>query len=219
MNILVAMESPISAVAIWPASTKSTRLSLPQALDDFTASTPASGNCQSGFFTKAAVDDPVELIGRDAYGLRPCATSASRAGGNNQVAADYQIGAAGADAGRVQIGSGGPPDARATLPGRPSAPGRSYPAQSAPLFFDVRRHGQDLTHGHYASTADTGDQDAKRRARSMAALASAAAACHVRHRRRLQRRPSSAFFSAPPSTVTKLGQKPVVQEKSLLHDD
>src|SRR5471032_3605743 len=27
------------------------------------------------------------------------------------------------------------------------------------------------------------------------------------------------FLSAPPSTVTKLGQKPVVQEKSLLQDD
>ena len=27
------------------------------------------------------------------------------------------------------------------------------------------------------------------------------------------------FFKPPPSTVTKLGQKPVVHEKSLLHDD
>src|SRR2546428_7342611 len=27
------------------------------------------------------------------------------------------------------------------------------------------------------------------------------------------------FFSRPPSTVTKLGQKPLRQEKSLLHED
>ena len=30
---------------------------------------------------------------------------------------------------------------------------------------------------------------------------------------------SSPFFSVPPSTVTKLGQKPLRQEKSLLHAD
>ena len=60
MNILVAIESPISAVAMRPASMKST-WSAPHALT-ISACDPAPGNCQSGFFTNAAVDEPVELM-------------------------------------------------------------------------------------------------------------------------------------------------------------
>ena len=124
---------------------------------------------------------------------------------------------AGADAGRVQVGLACRPGARATSPGRPSAPGRSCRAPIAPLPSTCAAMRQDLADGDHAGAADAGDQDAVRVRRSSAAPARAGAAGGA----------SVAwltpaffgFFSVPPSTVTKLGQKPLTHEKSLLQDD
>ena len=62
------------------------------------------GNCQSGFLTKAAVG-VLCAVERDAC-VRPSPHARQRivAGGDDRVAADHEVGLAGADARRVDVG-------------------------------------------------------------------------------------------------------------------
>ena len=57
--MLVAMASPKSAVASFPAGTKSTFFA--PAASTMSACRSVPGSCQSGFFTKSAVGDTVAL--------------------------------------------------------------------------------------------------------------------------------------------------------------
>ena len=87
---------------------------------------------------------------------------------------------------------------------------------AAALALEMRRHAEDRADGHDAGAADAGDDDrmkvlVERRDRRLG------------QRREASRRPSSrpappcARFA--PCTVTKDGQKPFTQEKSLLQFD
>ena len=74
------------------------------------------------------------------------------------------------------------------------------------LAFEVRRHAEQRADGDDAGAADAGDEDAVR----------LVAARQRRLRQRGEVSPAAAFGlalrSVPPSTVTKLGQKPFTQE-------
>src|SRR5439155_15550 len=61
MNMLVAMASPISAVASFPAGTKATFFA--PAASTMSACRLVPRSCQSGFFTKSAVGDTVAFTG------------------------------------------------------------------------------------------------------------------------------------------------------------
>src|SRR5476649_2807242 len=213
MNILVAIESPISAVAIWPASTKSTR-SLPQALV-ISPREDASGNCQSGFFTNAAVDEPVELIiacvrpspmrdkaSREAVTIRSQPTTRSALPVPTRVECRSACLSA-----RRTCDITGPPfwasplmsSTMAPLPSTWAATARIWPTVTTPV------PPMPVIRMPYGVAVD-----------GSTGVGSTACGPALGP-------PSTAaffgFFSAPPSTVTKLGQKPVVQEKSLLQDD
>jgi hypothetical protein len=86
------------------------------------------------------------------------------------------------------------------------------------LALDMRRHAEQLADGDDAGTADARHDDAP----------DLAGRRGQRPRGRFGQRPSSNgdkalslafFFSCPPSTVTKLGQKPLRQDMSLLQVD
>src|SRR5471030_1675950 len=213
MNILVAIESPISAVAIWPASTNST-WSSPQALmispfDD------AAGNCQSGFLTKAAVDEPVELMVAKVR-PSPMRDKASRLAVTIKsqpitrsalpVPTRVECKSACLSARRTCDITGPPFCARplmssttAPLPSTCAAIARIWPTVTTPVPpMPVMRMPNGCAVDGMVGIGSGG---------ATASPTAAAAAAFF------------GFFSAPPSTVTKLGQKPVVHEKSLLQDD
>ena len=86
-------------------------------------------------------------------------------------------------------------------------------SDGAALALQMRRHAEQRADGDHAGAADAGDQDA--------------VGLVERRQRRLRQRgegraslPAALRFrSLPPWTVTKLGQKPLTQEKSLLQVD
>src|SRR5450830_143776 len=211
MNILVAMESPSRLVAILPASTKST-WSAPQALV-ISACEPAPGNCQSGFLTKAAVDEPVELM---AAKVRPSPMRDRASRLAVTIRSQPMTRSALPVPTRVECRSDclsarrtcditGPPfwarplmsSTMAPLPSTWAAMARIWPTVTTPV------PPMPVIRMPYGSAVDfsTG-------AGSTGGAASAVAAAAF-----------FGFFRAPPSTVTKLGQKPVTQEKSLLQED
>ena len=76
----------------------------------------------------------------------------------------------------------------------------------AALALEVRGHAEQRADGDDAGAADAGDEDAVGLARRAGSAGSGSA------REVARPRPSSALRSLPPSTVTKLGQKPLTQE-------
>ena len=156
MNRLVAIESPISAVASSVASTKSQ------------ASAPAAASIDSrsvlrregevGMAGEVAGDGLVRVDdGVRGAGLQP--GQRIGAGGDDEVAAQQQVGAAGAEAhGMQRLGRGADADMadhRAALLRH-----AGLVEHGDALAFEVRRHAQDGADGDDAGAADAGDQHA-----------------------------------------------------------
>ena len=141
--------------------------------------------------------------------MRPCCITASvyLAGADDGVAGDHQVGLGGVDLGGE--------DGLRPVGDLDVAPGGAALLRQAAgvlrdhaLAFEVRGHAEQLADGDDAGAADAADDDApgglgqrqgrlgQRRHRRQVALA----VCFF------------GFFSCPPSTVTKLGQKPLTQE-------
>ena len=156
MNMLVAMESPSSAVAISVASTKSQ------------ASAPAAASTES--LQRVGREGEVGLAGEVAGdglvrvddGVRRAGLQAGQrigAGAHHQVAAQQQVGAAGAQAHGVQgLGRGADADMadhRAALLRH-----AELVEHGDALALDVRGHAHDGADGDDAGAADAGDQHA-----------------------------------------------------------
>ena len=75
------------------------------------------------------------------------------------------------------------------------------------LAFEVRRHAEDLADGDDAGAADAGDEDAVGRVERAGLPALA-----TRNASSVATAEDLPLLQPPPSTVTKLGQKPFTQE-------
>ena len=206
MKRLVAIESPIRPVASLLASRKS-QASAPAAASIDSCSV-FDGKARSGWRVNSPVMVSCVLtIAREAPGSS--LASASGAGADDQVAAEQQVGAAGAQAHGVQrLGAGADAhvaDHRAALLRH-----AELVEHGGALALDVRGHAHDGADGHHAGAADAGDQHAVGLSSTDGRTGAAAAA--ARPRRRPAWRPALPLRSLPPSTVTKLGQKPLRQE-------
>ena len=213
MNRLVAIELPSSAVASSVASTKS-QASAPAAASTESLSVLA-GKARSG----CRVKSPVMVCVRVDDGARGAGLEAGQrigAGADDEVAAEQQVGAARAQAHGVQ-GLGEAPMRTWLITAPPFCAMPSLVEHGGGLAFDMRGHAQDRADGDDAGAADAGDQHA-------VGLVGHGRQRRARRQRRLGRRSAASCRpcpcrTLPPSTVTKLGQKPLRQEKSLLQDD
>ena len=137
-------------------------------------------------------------------------------GGHHQIAAEHQVGAGHAGADGVdlvgRLGDAHVAGDRAAL----LREARHVDGAEA-LAFEVRRLAEHGRERHHAGAADARDQHGVGRVEAPAASARAGSpACW---RCRCRRPDFLAFFTLAPCTVTKLGQKPLRQEKSLLQAD
>ena len=215
MNMLVAMASPMSAVARRLAS-RNQAASWPDRIDDLVLHGPGR---ELGVAEALQVAG-ARLLGHGAHELagdRGVAVDHGPgaallhlgqrlvADGHDDVAADHRVGLAGGDARRPELaGVGGDADMR---PDRAALLGEArHVERGDALALEVRRHAQDGADGDHAGAADAGDQDAPGLGRARAGRASG--------RGGRSPAPASALplRSVPPSTVTKLGQKPLMQE-------
>ena len=108
--------------------------------------------------------------------------------------------------------------AHGSSPRRPSGPCRLKSSTVHALAFDMGRHAHDRADGDHAGAADAGDQHAVRRSSAAAGQGRRQAAAAVRPCATPDLSSALPFLTPPPSTVTKLGQKPLRQEKSLLQE-
>ena len=200
MNRLVAMESPSSVVARPVASTNSARVRPDRRLDR--AFQGLAGELgirvadEIGGDGLVAVDDRA-AVADAALGQRVVGR------GHHDVAAQQQIGVAGGDAHGVDVfrpvGDADVGEDRAALLGE-----AGHVHDGAALALQMRRHAQQRADGDDAGAADAGDQDVERLLERRQLSAPAAL--------RRPARSGAACVSLPPSTVTKLGQKPLRQE-------
>ena len=198
------MESPRSAVASSPASTKSADPG-PQASADRLGHA-APGNLEVGIAREGAGRRHVEVDdGPRVPGLH--LGDGLVGGRHDHVAADDGVRLARGDAHRVDVlRPRGDADVRVDRAALLRE--ARHVEDGDALALDVRGHAQERADGDHAGAADAGDQDSpgplERRQGRLGERRGAACATGLRLR------------SFPPSTVTKLGQKPLTQEKSLL---
>ena len=153
----------------------------------------------------ASVDDHVGLAGLDGAEHLLVA-------GDHDVAAEHEVGRRRRDADGVDV-LGVVGDAHVAVDRAALLGEAGHVDHADALAFEMRRHAEDAADGDDAGAADAGDDDVVGACRSAAASARAAPAA-----RRVGDAPG-ASCSLAPCTVTKDGQKPLTQEKSLLQLD
>ena len=200
MNMLLPMELPSSAVASRLASTKwSAR---PPAVPD--GALEALGRQRIVGIAGEVARQEFGGIDDDAGVARFDGAQHFLGAGDDAVAAEHEIGAAGGDADGVnffrRIGDADVAVHRAALLRE-----AGHVDHAGALAFEMRGHADDGADGDDAGAADAGDDDA-------------VGMIGQRQLRIGQRRPVSGcatlspFFSLAPCTVTKDGQKPLRQE-------
>ena len=204
------MESPISVVAMWVPSMKSVRAAPGRLLDQ-----PLQLRRRELHVRLAA-----EIAGHRGVGIddRPGLALAAPWRGRRSSAAvtmsqPSSSRAPPAAMRTAWMSSGFCGDAHMGEDGAALLRQAGHVQRGAALALQMGRHAQQRADGDDAGAADAGDEDAvglveRRQLR-------------LRQRGELRRAPPAAlrFRSLPPCTVTKLGQKPLRQEKSLLQED
>ena len=205
MNMLVAIASPRSAVAISVASI--VRVRSAPARPVIAAS---SRRCRQRHVGVAGELARIGLVGVDEDTGAVGVDRGQRLHGarDHHVAGEDRIGAAGGHPDRLDASRGRrDADVAGHRPALLGKAGHVDDADALPL--EMRRHGEDRADGDDAGAADAGDQHGE--------------VVHEFRRRdlRQQRNPASVERACrfAPCTVTKLGQNPLRQEKSLLQDD
>ena len=210
MNMLAPSELPNSAAAVRVASKKCARSS--PAASRIAFFSRSTGSEKSAERAKSPGMISAVLATKMVW-FSPDRSEHLLGAGHHEVAAEHQIGLAGRDADGVDL-VGRPRDAdmaehRAALLRKPG-----HVDHAAALAFEMRGHAEDG-----ADRDDAGAADAVDDRRPAIVRAGTAPAPARRAADRWRRRCLRALRILAPCTVTKDGQKPLTQEKSLLQLD